>query len=141
MDIVHNFRIESTAQQVFDALTTETGIRGWWCGNCTVPQQVGEVLVVRFTEYNVVMGFRIEEMETPFRLTWRAVENGNPAFLDTVIHFNIEQLEGEVQFSFSHTNWDEIWKGKPNYEQSRETWKHFMKSLRNYLEKGEGQPW
>ena len=141
MDIVHEFEIKASAEAVYKALTTEAGINGWWSKNCDMPETVGEMLKVRFTEHNVEMGFRIDELDSNSRVKWTGVENPNPAFINTHIQFDIEESTEGVKFRFNHSNWDEQWNGQIQYEQSVGTWQHFMNSLKSYLETGEGQPW
>lgn len=141
MDIIHEFEIETNEKEAFEAFTTEQGINGWWSRDCDIPSTVGEILRVRFTDHNVEMGFRIDEFTANKKVVWTCVENPNPAFLDTIIQFEVKNSSSGVQFRFSHSNWDEQWNGKINYEQSKESWQHFMSSLKNYLETGEGQPW
>lgn len=141
MDIIHEFEIKTTEEQAFNAFTTETGINGWWSGDCDIPNKVGEVLRVRFTEHNVEMGFRIDELVPNEKAQWTCIENPNPAFMDTRIEFNIEKSKNGVFFKFNHSNWDEQWNGQINYEQSVGTWQHFMNSLKSFLETGTGQPW
>ncbi len=141
MDIIHEFEIETTKEDAYKALSTEQGINGWWSGDCDIPDAEGEVLRVRFTNHNVEMGFRIDELVSNKKVVWTCVENPNPAFLDTVIKFDIKPTVSGVKFRFNHSNWDEQWDGKINYEQSKESWQHFMNSLKSYLETGVGQPW
>ncbi|MBO6524783.1 MAG: SRPBCC domain-containing protein [Balneolaceae bacterium] len=141
MDIIHEFEIKTTEKQTFDAITTEEGINGWWSKDCDIPTAEGETMRVRFTDHNVEMGFRIDELVENRKVVWTCVENPNPAFLDTVIQFDIKKSSSGIQFRFNHSNWDEQWDGKINFEQSKESWKHFMNSLKSYLETGTGQPW
>lgn len=141
MDLVHEFKTGASPQAVYDAFTTEKGINGWWSKSCDMAHNEGETLKVRFTEHNVEMVFQIQELVPMKKAKWLATENANPTFLNTEITFEIQPEGSGSNFRFSHTNWDEQWEGKPNYEQSAETWKHFMNSLKSYLESGQGQPW
>lgn len=141
MDIIHEFDIKTTREKAYKAITTEQGINGWWSKDCDIPLAIGETLRVRFTDHNVEMGFRIDELIPNTKIVWTCIENPNPAFLDTIIRFDIEDAPSGVQFRFNHSNWNEEWNGKINYEQSKESWKHFMSSLKSFLETGTGQPW
>lgn len=141
MDIIHEFEIKATEKEVFKAITTEKGINGWWSKDCDIPSAEGEVIKVRFTEHNVEMGFRIDELIPNSKVVWTCVENPNPAFLDTIVQFDIKSTTSGIKFRFTHSNWDEQWNGKINYEQSKESWNHFMNSLKSFLETGDGQPW
>lgn len=141
MDIIHKFEIKTSVEAAYNAVTTEKGINGWWSKDCDIPDKEGETMKVRFTEHNVEMGFKVEELTPLKRVKWLCTENPNPAFLNTTIQFDIEKSEGGVLFTFSHVNWDAQWEGKVNYEQSKQSWEHFMASFKSFLENGQGQPW
>lgn len=144
MDIVHDFRIKTTAQKLYEAITTENGIHGWWAKDADVGRNTGEISRMRFAKEAgaVEMHFRIDAMVPSKRVSWTCVKNPNPAWIDTMIDLEIDQVNpSEVNFRFNHSHWDPKWKGQLPYEQTKEGWNHFMISIKEYCETGVGQPW
>ena len=143
MDIQHKFRINTTSLRLYEAITTPQGIHRWWAKDADVKEQVGEVSVMRFAKEagTVEMHFRIDELTPGRKVVWTCVKNPNPAWLGTVISFRIENVNNQVELTFIHGNWDAKWNGQLPYEQTKEGWQHFMKSIREYCETGIGQPW
>jgi uncharacterized protein YndB with AHSA1/START domain len=143
MDIVHNFPIKTTAQKLFDAITSQKGINGWWAKDADVGKKPGEVSTMRFAKESgqVEMQFRIDLIQPDQRVEWTCVRNANPAWIGTKISFVIKSSGNESDFTFTHGNWDPKWKGQLPYEQTKEGWLHFMNSIKQYCETGAGQPW
>jgi uncharacterized protein YndB with AHSA1/START domain len=144
MEIVHNFEIRTSVDSLYDAITSQKGINGWWAKDADVGQQVGEISKMRFAKEaeTVEMHFRIDEMLPTQKVSWTCVKNPNPAWIDTRIDFVIRELGGSyADFTFTHGNWDPKWEGQLPYEQTKEGWKHFMDSIRKFCETGIGEPW
>lgn len=141
LDIVHEFEIKTGIDQVYNALSTAKGINGWWSKDCVYPSQLGENLVVRFNEHSVEMQFRIDALNENKNVKWECVACPNPSFPGTKVEFDVEEVANGTMLKFNHHGWDEKWRGQLNYEQSVQTWGHFMNSLKSYLETGTGMPW
>ncbi|MDN5202088.1 SRPBCC domain-containing protein [Fulvivirgaceae bacterium BMA10] len=143
MDIAHNFKIKTSTDKVYEALTTQKGIMGWWSKDCDITQKVGEESHMRFNKDGkiVEMQFRVDTLQPGEKVSWSCVGNPNPTWIGTELRFDMEQQGDEVNFSFTHGNFDDKWAGQPPFEMTKEGWDHFMNSLKNYCEKGEGQPW
>ena len=143
MDIVHNLKISTTPSALYELFTTEAGINKWWSLDCELAQKPGDISRLRFTkgEDKIEMGFRLDEWIPHQKVVWTCVENANPAWINTTLHFLIQEAHDAVDFTFQHQNWDEKWKGQLPYEQTKHGWEHFMKSLKDSCEKGVGEPW
>ncbi len=143
MDIVHNVKISTTPAALYELFTTESGMNKWWSMDCDIAREPGDISKVRFTkdENKIEMCFRLDTLEPGEKMVWTCVENPNPAWIDTVLHFSVKPAGEQSDFTFKHTNWDAKWQGQIPYEQTRHGWEHFMNSLKNYCEKGVGEPW
>lgn len=143
MDIVHEVEINAPAHAVYEALTTHSGISGWWAKDCDIAGAVGDVSRMRFDKEGTIveMHFRIDGLDSDRSVSWTCVSNPNPAWLDTNLRFEIATQGAGVKLRFAHTNWDAQWEGQPPYQMTRDTWGHFMQSLQQYCESGAGQPW
>ena len=143
MDIVHEFPIETSAEKLYAALTTQVGINGWWAKDCQPAAAEGGVSVMRFNKQGqiVEMQFRVDELQDNQGTRWTCVQNPNPAWINTQLEFAIRENGSGSMLRFAHTGWDAQWKGQPPYEMTKETWQGFMTSLKNYCENGVGAPW
>lgn len=143
MDIIHNFKISTTPAALYELFTTADGINKWWSMDCEIAHAPGDISRLRFTkaEDKIEMVFRLDRLVPDREVAWTCVENPNPAWINTTLHFQIEESGDQVDFTFNHGHWDEKWKGQLPYEQTKQGWGHFMGSLRDYCHKGVGQPW
>lgn len=139
MDIKNEIQVNASVKTIYDALSTQKGIEGWWAKNCTISTKVGEVSRIVFHPQGVPfdMHFRIEDLEENKRVLWSCVHNSNLAWLTTKISFDIsgDDKTGNVVFNQFDSPRD--------YDSKMEagTWNSFMNSLKNYCETGKGEPW
>ena len=143
MNIVHQLEVKATAKDVYEALASQEGIKGWWSKDCDVSEEVGGHSQMRFNKEGkiVEMHFLVETLNPRGKVSWTCVKNPNPAWLHTQIHFELAEQEAHTALTFTHAGWDAKWKGEAPYEMTKEGWEHFMSSLKAYCETGEGQPW
>jgi uncharacterized protein YndB with AHSA1/START domain len=122
---------------VYEALTTQAGYRGWWNKVGEVAQEVGGEAKLCFdkqgTEVN--MRFRIEELAPQKAVRWTCIAHDMPSWVNTTLHWQIEGNGEQTLVSLDHAGWSEA----PT--EVAQGWKHFLSSLKSYLETGTGQPW
>lgn len=143
MNITHHLKIRTSAEKIYHAVATQDGIQGWWSKDCKVGEAVGESSKLKFDKQGkiVEMGFKTKELDPYNKVVWECTENGNPAWLGTNIVTHISQTEDDCEVTFSHTDFDEKWKGQDPFEMTKEGWAHFVNSLVSYCEGKGGQPW
>ncbi len=143
MDIVHNLKIKASANTVYDAVASENGITGWWSKDCKVGEETGANSVLNFDKNGtiVTMHFRTVELSPERKVVWECTENPNPSWIGTKVVTEIQSINEECHVFFSHTGFDDKWKGQDPFEMTKDGWKHFVESLVNYCETGKGQPW
>jgi uncharacterized protein YndB with AHSA1/START domain len=136
--IEQEVRIKAPVNEVYDALSRQTGYRGWWNAVAEVAESVEGEAQLRFVKDGnpVNMRFRIDEMKVNERVRWTCVEHDMPVWVGTTLTWGLEEANGSVRVSFEHGGW----KGAPP-EPVAEGWKHFLGSLKSYVETGTGQPW
>lgn len=131
--ILHKIVIESSPKQLFDALTTESGLSNWW----TSAEQKGEEILFFFGpngEHQVQMSLlsAIPEKEVKWQCSagpW--VEMGEFVFA-------IEAHERGVSLDFAHHGWQQT---DDFYKHCNPKWAYFLAvSLKQYLETGTGLP-
>jgi uncharacterized protein YndB with AHSA1/START domain len=136
--IKDEIRIETTASKAYEALTTQAGYRGWWNKVAEVPDDVGGTARLRFVKDGspINMQFRIDACEPCTEVRWTCTAHDMPSWVDTTLTWRIAEAGGAVLVSLDHGGW----KGAPP-EPVAQGWRHFLGSLKSYLETGTGQPW
>ena len=143
MDITHELKINANPSTVYQAVASEKGIQGWWSKNSKVGENEGSNSLLKFIKdgRNVDMGFITLSLQPDKKVVWECISMPNPAWIGTRLITEISPTATGCEVTFSHSGFDEKWKGQAPFEQTKGTWNHFMQSLVNYCESGEGQPW
>jgi uncharacterized protein YndB with AHSA1/START domain len=128
-DILHRVGIEAPAGRVFEALTTLEGLRGWWSEAKGTPGRGG----------TVDFGFcRMEVLEAApgERVRWRCV-GGPPEWVGTEVVFDLARRDGQTFVLFKHAGWREPVEFMHHCSTK---WAVFLLSLRDLVERGQGNP-
>jgi uncharacterized protein YndB with AHSA1/START domain len=98
--IIHAVLIHHVAPSaVFEALTTEAGLRGWWTKQVAVEEGVGGI--IRFTfggDFNPQM--KQVTLDRDRRVVWQCVD-GHANWLDNTFTFSLEERNGETMLLFA----------------------------------------
>ena len=133
--------IEKSAQTVFEAITTQTGLSGWWAQNCDIgAAAVGERSEFRFDdgEGGMVVNTRVDKIEQAKSLQWSVVDNSkHKGWIGTTVTFLLSEVGDGTDLKFTHAGFPEE---MPGFEQTAGGWKHFLQSLKSYVETGTGTP-
>jgi uncharacterized protein YndB with AHSA1/START domain len=131
-------RIQAPASKVYEALTRQDGYRGWWNAVAEVGESVGSEARLRFVKDGqpVSMRFHVDELRTNQTVRWTCVENDAPNWIGTTLTWSIKEAGESVLLSLDHGGWKE---DAP--DMVAQGWKHFLGSIKSYLETGTGQPW
>ena len=134
-DIKHNFTISAPKDKVYDAISQEDGLKGWWTYDTTAKAEEGYVNHFRFGKSHFKK-IKVTTLDAPNRVHWECVE-GDPEWLGTKIAFELEDRETKTFLKFSHCDWAEQseYFGVCNYH-----WGRFLASLKSLCETGKGQP-
>jgi uncharacterized protein YndB with AHSA1/START domain len=146
---MNNYRCEveiaAAATAVFEAITTEKGLKGWWTTTCETGTGVGSKSTFRFGKtYNVMKTVKLvpnqevvwqceaqhhESAELKRKDEWAGtmvkfqIESRSPT--STVVHFEHVGLQPQLEC----------------YGICEQGWNHFLKSsLKGYVETGRGGP-
>lgn len=136
--IKDEIRITAPASKVYEALTRQAGYRAWWNAAGEVAETVGGEANLHFVKEGkpVNMRFRIDEMKANQSVRWTCVGNDGPSWVGTTLTWRINDAGGAVLLAFEHDGWKD-----PPPEMIAQSWKHFLGSLKSYVETGTGQPW
>ncbi len=129
-DILHRVGIDARPDQVFKALTTIDGLRGWWSNTASGSAGTGEVINYGFCDMQVVAA-------EPNKLVhWRCI-GGPKEWLSTEVTFRLEWKEDQTYVVFKHANWREAVEFMHHCSTK---WATFLLSLRDLVEKSQGRP-
>ena len=136
--IKEEVRIQAPTSKVYEALTRQAGYRGWWNAVGEVAESVGGEAKLRFVKDGTTVGmrFRIDEMKPNQLVQWTCVGHDMKDWIGTTLRWQLKQAGDATLVSFEHAGW----KGEAP-ETVAQGWKHFVGSLKSYVETGTGQPW
>jgi uncharacterized protein YndB with AHSA1/START domain len=135
IDIVHSVDVAATADHVYEALTTETGLAGWWTADNKVDRKIGSINQFRFGP-DTLLTFRVDELEPSRRVAWSSID-GPPDWKGTQVTFDITPKGNTANLHFRHEGFAAGYElfGMFNY-----LWAQNLRSLKLWLETGTGEP-
>jgi len=135
-NILHRIGIEgTTSETVYQAVASREGIASWWTEKVTGESTVGSVLQFRFGKGGP--DFQVLELTPPTRVRWKCVA-GPEEWIDTRIHFDISQQDGETVLLFKHCGW----RAEVEFMHHCSTqWAYFLIGLKQLVEVGQGRPY
>jgi uncharacterized protein YndB with AHSA1/START domain len=130
--------IKSTPAKAYEALTTQAGYRGWWNAVAEVQNKVGGEAQLRFVKDGqpVAMRFRVDAQKPNESVVWTCIGHDMPTWIGTSLNWTVKAGGDGVLVSLDHAGWKEA-----GPEMVAQGWKHFLSSMKSYLETGTGQPW
>ena len=131
-------RIQASASKVYEALVRQAGYRGWWNAVGEVPESVGGEAKLCFVKDGrpVNMSFHIDDQKPNESVRWTCIAHDMPSWVGTTLSWRMKEAGGAVVVTFDHGGWKDA---AP--EPVAQGWKHFLGSLKSYVETGTGQPW
>ncbi len=105
-DIRHLVIIDVPPDTVYDAITREEGLRGWWTPEAFAQQEVGSIAEFKFGEgYHNKM--RVLRLEPPALVEWECLE-GDPEWVGTRFLLDLEADGRSTILRFSHGRWRKV---------------------------------
>jgi uncharacterized protein YndB with AHSA1/START domain len=134
-DILHRIGTRtSTADGVYQALTTIDGLRGWWTDDTTGDAGAGGKVAFRFPVGG--MDMEVTEASPAGRVVWK-VTDGPQEWLDTTIEWDLHQDGDYTIVRFAHRGWRDPVEFMSHCSTK---WASFLLSLKQLVETGEGAP-
>jgi uncharacterized protein YndB with AHSA1/START domain len=133
-DILFRFDIDAPLETVRDALTTTSGITGFWTTRAEVPSAVGADVIVGFAVAPRPFDLRLEVSDEQ-TVVWRP-QTFPPHWVGTTIRWDLEPAEAATTVAFRHGPFsDDADAGHAAY-----TWGRIMVQLKAYAETGVRDP-
>lgn len=129
LDIIE---IAAPTHRIVEALTTQTGLRGWFTETATFDGRQATFTFVRPTITRTV-GFRIDRCDARGIAMTCTSERNNPEWLGTALAITVEGTRVRLEHS-GYAAKDEY------YAQCVQGWAYFLASLKSYVETGCGTP-
>lgn len=139
-DIIHRIGIQAPAATVLEAITTATGIAGWWTRDASDLGAGCHAVAVRFRRADGAllgsMQYDIATESPGFDVRWRFTD-GPPEWLGTEATFELTERGDMTLLLFGHRGWKEPVEFMAHCSMK---WAVFLLSLRSFAETGTGQP-
>lgn len=134
--------IRSNLADVYAALTTEAGVRGWWNQRARIHPEVGGESTYQFSKggSDVRMRFRNAVLDPAGRVVWQCLDNDNASWLGTTVRWSLRPVEGGVEVRLAHEGFDEAFADTEGFRMVTGGWQHFTTSLKSFVESKAGQP-
>ena len=132
--IRHYLVVKATPEKVFNAITTEEGLKAWWAKQTTAKPETGFVNV--FTLGKSRNELKVTDLVPNRTVEWVCI-NSIEEWIGTTISFNLEEKDGKTILRFAHSAWK---KATDTFAECNYHWAQFMKSLKSLCETGTGTP-
>jgi uncharacterized protein YndB with AHSA1/START domain len=135
-DILHDFPIRASADQVFEAVSSPSGLDQWWTKRASGVVKAGAEYHLWFGpeyDWRAVVSKCIPPREFELR-----VIRADPEWLGTRVGFVLREEQGATQVRFHHAGWPEQSK---HFRISTFCWAMYLRILRRHLEEGETVPY
>ena len=134
--IIHQIQIEAEPALVYQALTTEKGLRGWWTKEVEARPAAGSVAVFKFGGGATTFRMRIDELTQPQRIVWTCLGDVDE-WIDTKMTWELTDLHGETDVHFTHAGWKSTAGMLPL---CNTTWGALLYRLRSYCTTNKSHP-
>jgi uncharacterized protein YndB with AHSA1/START domain len=135
VDIVHEIDIATSHQRLYEALTTQAGLSGWYTPETTAAADVGAMIEFKFSTLTT-LSFRVETLQPGRRVVWTGAQVPNE-WKTTPITFDIRRDGDSVILIFRQEGFASEYK---SYGGFGYCWGQYIRSLKLLLETGTGEP-
>lgn len=133
--------IDADPKAVFDAVSTQDGLKSFWTPDVDAVSEVGSVARFGFEKAPMPIRMRIDRLEPGSEVAWTCIGDF-PYWTDTKVRWRMApnpQGPG-TRMTFSHTGWPS---DQPEYEYASTsfTWGQIVARLHDVLESGRSDPY
>src|SRR4051794_23210422 len=101
-EIRHNVMIKATPQKIYEAITTEEGLSGWWAKQSVAKPQIEFVNTFTFGKFRNEM--KVTVLNPSKKVEWQCIDSIDE-WIDTNISFDLEEKDGRTILRFAHAGW------------------------------------
>lgn len=134
--IVHVVDIKAPRAKVYEAITTQSGLAGWWTTTVKADGEVGTTIEFTFLgDFHPHM--KITQLEEPSLVAWRCVD-GHDNWRDNTFLFELRESDAGTSLRFTQEYAREL--ELDVYGTYNFNWGYYLNSLSMLCEKGDGKP-
>ena len=134
--IFHRLLIKTPVEKVYEALTRQEGLAGWWTPDTKAKPELHSVSRFAFgPEYFKEM--KVEELKPYSKVKWLCIK-GYEEWIGTTVTFELEPHQKGATLFFHHDGWKEYSEG---FASCSYDWALFLRSLKFLCETGKGFPY
>lgn len=134
-DIVQAINIKTTPERLYEAITTQKGLAGWWTPRVKAEPTVGTISEFHFS--GLTVKFRVDKLESGRHVAWSSVQVP-PDWDGTHVLFDITPDGDVVNLRFSHIGFASQ---GGSFAVTSYSWAQYIRSIKLLLEIGEGEPY
>jgi len=129
-ELHHEIQISASPQTVYEAITTQKGIRSWWTRDSVVQPRVGSVAELGFNNRALLLRLRIDELRPQKRVMWYCLGD-DEEWKDTRLMWDISEKDGATTLHLLHAYWRSP---GSTFAKSNSRWGELMHRLKDYVE-------
>jgi uncharacterized protein YndB with AHSA1/START domain len=135
-EIHHELKINAPRERIFEALTTEQGLKSWHSAQVDSDEALGHAW--RFVHTGrPTFRWQVAECSAPTHLVWRCVEGPGDS-VGTTVSFRLSKADdGRTLLELAHAGWPGA---AGNYRKCNTYWGVLLHHLRQYAETGTPRP-
>lgn len=134
--IYHKLVIEAPTEKVYDALTTQNGLAGWWTPGTTAKAEVGNINRFEFGD-GYYKEIEVKELKPGRLVKWVCIK-GFEDWVGTTMTFELRAHKAGTVLLFHHDGFKEY---DEEFAACSYDWAIFLRSMRLLVVKGKGQPY
>jgi len=129
--IRHNVVIKATPAKIYEAITTQEGLSGWWAKQTIARPEVGFVNIFTFGAFRNDM--EITQLSPDRKVAWLCTRSIDE-WMHTQVSFELEEKDnGRTLLRFTHSGWRAV---TDTFAGCSYDWGRFMTSLKAFCETG-----
>jgi uncharacterized protein YndB with AHSA1/START domain len=129
-EMKHQIPIKAAPEKVYAAITSQTGLRGWWTADTKADEKAGGKAEFGFDKRGMVFRMTIEKLDPGKRVVW-SCHGDHPEWDGTVLTWELSPQDGSTTLRFNHSNWKAA---SDFYATCNSSWGELMHRLRDYVE-------
>lgn len=133
--IHHRLHIEKPVENVYEALTTQRGLAGWWTPDTVARPEAGSVSVFSFEGHSIEI--KVEELKPYSLVKWSTIK-ASEEWTGTTMTFELQPHAKGMILAFHHEGWKAY---SEHLASCSYDWALFLRSLKFLCEKGKGFPY
>jgi uncharacterized protein YndB with AHSA1/START domain len=134
-DIIHQIGVKSKPENIYQLLTTDEGLSQWWTKDTQGAGDIGSMIEFKFNE--IGLQFEVSKLIANKKVVWKHKGSVPEAWMGTEIVFNLIEEDKQTLVRFNHQNWSQ---SSDFMAHCCTKWAVFLLSLKDAVEKGEGNP-